>query len=509
MQISFRVEPRDEWRCDALVFFGYEKEQPGGGLQSWMEGPGEWLEDSVALADFKGKAKEITVAGGPSGSLVKRVVLVGLGERGKLELQGFREAVAAAFKRCRDLELGSVGLPVHAFDDIDWTLSLLLEELLVSAVLGLYSYDELKTRDTDQSKQPGELLLFTQEPPAGALEEALAAGRSVGQGVILARDLTNAPSNRATPTFLADTARRMGEEHGFSVTVYEPDQVESMGMGAFAAVFRGSCEPARLIVIDSAPAGHEQDQPIVLVGKGVTFDSGGLSLKPSAKMDEMKTDMAGAAAVLGFFQALGGLDRRCRVVGILPCTDNMPDCRATKPGDVVTTMSGQTVEIVNTDAEGRLLLCDALHFARSFDPALIVDIATLTGACVVALGKHVAAVMGNDQELVSQLQEIGDAVGERIWPMPLWDFFFDELKSEVADMKNVGRREGGALHAAMFLKQFVDDGLPWAHLDIAGPSRADASTPLCPVGATGFGVRTLTEMVRRKVCGDKGSASQE
>jgi leucyl aminopeptidase len=313
--------------------------------------------------------------------------------------------------------------------------------------------------------------------------------------VYLARDLVNTPANVATPSFLAETAETLGREHGFKVRVIEADEAEGMGMGCFAAVFQGSPEPAKLIVIDAAPKGAERERPLVFVGKGVTFDTGGISIKPSAKMDEMKGDMAGAAAVLGFFEALGRLGAPRRVVGILPCTENMPGGAATRPGDVVTSYAGKTVEIVNTDAEGRLLLCDALTFAAEFDPLAVVDLATLTGACLVALGTDVAAVFSANDLLAESIAELGARVGDLYWRMPLWDRYFESLKSDVADMKNVGPREGGAVNAALFLKQFAPASAPWAHLDIAGPAFATTATALTAKGGTGFGVRTLLALV--------------
>ena len=330
------------------------------------------------------------------------------------------------------------------------------------------------------------------------LREIAALAQSEVAGIMLARDLTISPANRATPGFIADTASGMAARFGFKIEIIDLESARSMGMGAFAAVARGSREPAFVIVIEHAPPGTENDPPIVFIGKGITFDTGGISLKPSEKLDAMKQDMAGAASVLGAFEVIGrtGLDKR--VVGILPCTENMPGGQAYKPGDVFRSYSGQTVEIISTDAEGRLVLCDALAYAASrFKPALMVDIATLTGACIVALGRDVAAILGNREELVGSIQQIGASVGERFWPLPLWDSYFEALKSDVADMKNVGDRSAGAIVGAMFLKQFVPEQIPWAHLDIAGTAWTDKDTGFSPKGATGFGVRTLFEIARR------------
>ena len=301
-----------------------------------------------------------------------------------------------------------------------------------------------------------------------------------------------------TPGFIADTASQISARFGFKIEVIDLESAQSLGLGAFAAVAKGSREPACFIVIEHAPPGDRNGPPIVFIGKGITFDTGGISLKPANKLEAMKQDMAGAASVLGAFEVIGrtGLDRR--VVGILPCTENMPGGQAYKPGDVFRSYSGQTIEIISTDAEGRLVLCDALAYAADrYKPALMVDIATLTGACIVALGNNVAAVLGNREELVRSIEKIGASVGERFWALPLWDFYFEALKSDVADMKNVGDRTAGTIVGASFLKQFVPEKIPWAHLDIAGTAWTDSDTGASPKGATGFGVRTLFEIARR------------
>jgi leucyl aminopeptidase len=279
--------------------------------------------------------------------------------------------------------------------------------------------------------------------------------------------------------------------------IIDKNMAEEMGMRSFLAVAQGSQEPAYVIILEHTPPGTKQDAPLVFVGKGITFDTGGISLKPSEKMEMMKHDMAGAAAVLGAFEVLGMAKIQRRVVGILPCTENMPGGKAYKPGDVIHTLSKLTVEVISTDAEGRMILCDALTHALTYQPAAMVDIATLTGACIVALGNQVAGVMGNRETFIRRIQEIGDEVGERVWPLPLWDFYFENIKSDIADFKNVGNRSAGTISGAMFLKQFVPDHIPWAHLDIAGTAWTDKDLLTAPKGATGFGVRILTELARR------------
>ena len=328
--------------------------------------------------------------------------------------------------------------------------------------------------------------------PAGAqaaLQAALARGAAIGQGVTLARECANRPGNHCTPTFLAEEARRLGRTFGLKVQVLERKDVEKLGMGAFLAVAQGSAQPLKFIVAQWQGAGRSQ-APIVLVGKGITFDTGGISLKLAAEMDEMKFDMGGAASVLGTLRALAELKAQVNVVGLIAATENMPGGRAVKPGDVVTSMSGQTIEILNTDAEGRLILCDALTYAQRFKPAAVVDIATLTGACVIALGHQRSGLFSPDDALAEELLQAGDAALDPCWRMPVDDEYDEALKSSFADMGNVGPRAGGAITAAMFLKRFAG-AYRWAHLDIAGTAWKSGAAK----GATGRPVPLLTHFI--------------
>jgi leucyl aminopeptidase len=332
-------------------------------------------------------------------------------------------------------------------------------------------------------------LLVDGKPAAQAATKALAVGAAVGEGVALARELGNRPGNHATPTVLATQARALARSHGLAVQVLERKDCEKLGMGAFLAVAQGSAEAPKFIVLRYQGAA-KTDAPVVLVGKGITFDTGGISIKPAAGMDEMKFDMGGAASVLGTLRAVAELKPRLNVVGIVPACENMPGGRAVKPGDVVTSLSGQTIEILNTDAEGRLVLCDALTYAERLKPRLVVDIATLTGACVVALGHHRSGLFSPDETLATQLLAAGDAALDPAWRMPVDDEYDDALKSHFADMANVGPREGGAITAAMFLKRYAAK-FRWAHLDIAGTAWKSGAAK----GATGRPVGLLTHFL--------------
>lgn len=435
-------------------------------------------------AAFSGKAGRTRLFCGAGGSCL----FVGLGKAGELDADALRAAVGSAVRAAATQELGRLAVDCAHLGrlGLDGDMA---AECVVAALLAGYRFTAFKS-EPGEDDCPGSLALIGQDPD---LRERVDRAVAVAEGVRLARDLVNTPSNVATPEYLAGVARDLAAEFGFGVQVFGPEEIVGMGMGSFASVFRGSDTPARFIVLDSNPYGG---RPLVFVGKGVTFDTGGISLKPSAKMHEMKGDMAGAAAILGLFRALGragGGPRR--VVGLLPCTENVPGSRATKPGDVVTAMNGKTVEILNTDAEGRLILADALAYSVRFEPEILVDLATLTGACLVALGTKVAAVFATTAELDQRIREGGSRVGERYWPMPLWAEYGVPLKSDVADLKNIATREGGAIYAAMFLKNFVPEGVDWAHLDIAGPAWTDENASVFRPGGTGFGVRTLWELV--------------
>jgi len=362
------------------------------------------------------------------------------------------------------------------------------EALAVAALDAVYLYRHTKPSAPAAPALSAVRLLC----PAGAqdaLQTALTRGAAIGQGVTLARECANRPGNHCTPTFLAEEAKRLGKNFGLKVQVLERKDIEKLGMGSFLAVAQGSAEPMKFIVAQWQGAGKKQ-APIVLVGKGITFDTGGISLKPAGEMDEMKFDMGGAASVLGTLRALAQLKAKVNVVGLIVATENMPGGRAVKPGDVVTSLSGQTIEILNTDAEGRLVLCDALTYAERFKPAAVIDIATLTGACVIALGHQRSGLFSPDDALAEELQQAGDAALDPCWRMPVDDEYDEALKSSFADMANVGPRAGGAITAAMFLKRFAGK-YRWAHLDIAGTAWKSGAAK----GGTGRPVPLLTHFI--------------
>jgi leucyl aminopeptidase len=417
-----------------------------------------------ALGDLAAKAGSTLVLRGLAGIAAERVLLVRLGSRKELAEAAFRDAVRGAAGALKEL-----GARDAAFFLVDVKVgSRAIAWNLRQAVLGLreafYRFDELKSQGKPSAPALARVVL-----PLAAdarLQEALAEAVATAEGTALARTLGNLPPNLCTPSYLAEEARKIARRFKLRLEVLERRDMERLGMGALLAVARGSHQPPKLIVLRYAGAGKNA-KPLVLVGKGITFDTGGISLKPSAEMDEMKFDMSGAASVLGAVHALAAMKAPLNLVGVIPACENMPGGEASRPGDVVTTLSGQTVEILNTDAEGRLILCDALTYAERFAPQAVLDIATLTGACVIALGHVASGLFANDQQLADAVREAADDAWDRVWQMPLWEDYQEQLRSNFADMANIGGRPAGSITAASFLARFMRKQR-WAHLDIAG-----------------------------------------
>jgi leucyl aminopeptidase len=422
------------------------------------------------------------------GTHAERVLLVSLGKDDEFGDKAYRDALGAAAKAlaaspAKDavVALADVELPGR---DAAWRL----QQAARIVADGAYRFDALKSdKDKKAKKERGarKLTLLLSGELGAEFDTAVLQGHAIATGMALAKDLGNLPGNLCTPTHLADTAEALATQYKFEVEVLERADIEKLGMGSFLSVARGSHQPPKFIVMHYK-AGKAKAKPIVLVGKGITFDSGGISLKPGAEMDEMKFDMCGAASVLGTFKAVAQMGLPINLVGLIPATENMPGGGATKPGDVVTSMSGQTIEVLNTDAEGRLVLCDALTYAERFKPECVIDVATLTGACVVALGRIPSGLLANDDELAAELIRRGTESGDRAWQLPLWDEYQDLLKSNFADMGNIGGRYAGTITAACFLARFTK-AYKWAHLDIAGTAWLSGEAK----GATGRPVPLL------------------
>lgn len=435
-------------KCDLLVLLVPEGFKPGQDALS-------------ALVAHALKQGDLTLQAGkhlqlyqPPAIAARRVVLLGAGDASAKAVRQALGAVVPLFKASGVQRAAVCFAPAPATPAVAAVLSCVAD--------GVYVYAATKSK----VELPALARVLVGVPDAAAVRDAFGLAQATAQGVALAREWGNRPANHATPTLLAQSAKALAKLPGIQCKVHGPAEVAKLGMGAFMAVARGSEEPLRFIELHYNGAARGQ-APVVLVGKGITFDTGGISIKPAAEMDEMKFDMCGAASVLGTFRALSELRLPINVVGLIPACENMPDGRAVKPGDVVTSMSGQTIEVLNTDAEGRLVLCDAITYAARFKPAAVIDIATLTGACVIALGSVRSGLFSSDDTLAGALQDAGEAAQDPCWRMPLDDEYADGLKSNFADMGNVAGRAGGAITAAKFLQKFTQ-GMAWAHLDIAG-----------------------------------------
>ena len=476
-------------------------ETPGGATGAVDSALGGAIREMISSGDFRGKKGEVAVIY-PRGAIpAQRVLVVGLGLQEEFSLEVVRWAAASAAGRARDLGASTFSSIVHGAGAGGFPLEVAAQAVVEGTMLGLYRYQELKGKPPDRPDPERFTLVQFDASRVADVESGAGVGFVSAGATCLARDLVNRPANYATPTDLADLALEIAGEFGnMRCQVLNEEDAAGLEMGAFLGVAQGSDEPAAFIILEHNP-GREDLETVALVGKGITFDTGGISLKPVEKMDRMRGDMAGGAAVLATMYAVGELDLPLHVVGLVPATENMPSAGAYKPGDVLTAMNGKTIEIINTDAEGRLILADALAYAARFQPKAVVDLATLTGACVVALGQGGAAgAFSTDGDLLARLQAASQASGERIWQMPLYDDYLDSLESLSADLSNSGGRFGGVGTSAMFLKQFAE-GYPWVHLDIAGMSFEERpSTPKRPAylqkGGTGFGVRLLVQFLR-------------
>ena len=455
-------------------------------LKGFDEGIGGALQRSIDSRHFRGARDEQLYVTGARGT---RVLLIGIGVPADKSAALRRAASIAARQAAK------IGATSAAFYGGD-TGSREIEAIVAGFVAGSWSYRELKSPLPENEKRPDleQVTIITSDNSAAA---AIATGEAIGAGQSLARRLAMMPGNLCTPDYLASTADEIGQRHGMTVNVLGRSEMEAQGMGSFLAVAQATPQDPKLITLEYRGAANDT-APVVLIGKGLCFDSGGISIKPAQGMEHMKFDMCGGAGVLGAMEVIGRLKLKINVVGIVGATTNMPSGTAMNPGDVVRSHFGKTIEIINTDAEGRLVLADLLSYARKFKPAAVVDAATLTGACVIALGHTATGVFGTDDALINEVLAAAKRAGEPGWSLPLWDDYHDLIKSDVADMKNSGGRPAGSISAAIFLKEFVE-GYPWVHLDIAGTAYSETDLVAIPKGPTGVPVGTFVEFVRGRL----------
>jgi leucyl aminopeptidase len=452
--------------------------------------------------DMDGKAGTTLLLRDVPNLACDRVLLVGLGPQEEFREKQYCEAVNAAVRALAntsatdvELHLASLDVPSH---DAEWRI----RQAVLVAYDALYRFEQMKSKKEKAHVTLRNVIVPAAREDAKSAQAGLTRAVATAHGAALAKDLGNLPGNVCTPTYLAERAQSLAKARRLRVEVLERKDMERLGMGSLLSVAAGSVQPPKLITLEYRGAG-KQDAPVVLVGKGITFDTGGISIKPAAEMDEMKFDMSGAGSVLGTLSAVAEMKLPMNVVGVVPSTENMPGGRATKPGDIVTTMSGQTVEILNTDAEGRLILCDALTYAARYKPSTVIDIATLTGACVIALGHVATGLFANDDALARELIAAGDASYDRVWHLPLWDDYQEQLRSNFADFANIGGRPAGSVTAACFLARFTKQ-FRWAHLDIAGTAWKSGREK----GSTGRPVPLLTQFLIARSDQAGGSAKR-
>jgi len=494
MEIRVIVGDITKIQADAIIVNFFESRKSlDGDIAAVDKALGGAIAQLIKQGEIKGKLNEITMVHSLGKLPTARVVVVGLGKQTELSTNKIRGAVAEACRWLRQKNAANIatttlgaGINNISFEDV-------AQAITEGALLGLYSFRKHITREEDKLGEVKQLLIVGSDEAKSRLEKGSDKGRILAEATNLARDMVNEPANYMTPSHMAETAMRLAKGYGLEVSVLEREQITELGMGALLGVAQGSRQPPKFIILHYK--GKDANEiNVALVGKGITFDSGGISIKPSEKLEDMKGDMAGGAAVIAAMTAIAQLKPKINVTAIVPATENLPDGNALKPGDILTAMNGKTIEIISTDAEGRLILADALSYAKKQGAKLMVDVATLTGACRVALGDVCTGAFSNNQELVDKVIAAGTKAGELIWQMPMYDEYKEQNKSDVADIKNVGGRLGGAITAAKFLAEFVDE-TPWVHLDIAGTSLGEKERAHQVKGATGVPVRTLVNLV--------------
>ncbi|HLP17066.1 MAG TPA: leucyl aminopeptidase [Bacteroidota bacterium] len=481
------------WDFASLVLFEDEKTNRTT-LKTLPPALAKKIEAARSLGDFTAK-KDETLFIYPEGSIPStRLFVIGAGTSDTFTLDRLRKTAATAMKKAKTCSAASVVFVVPKLEAGAFSPETIAQAVTEAALLSLYAFDAYKTKDKKPSTVKSLTLIVDDNKTAMQYRKGIAAGITIARAVAHTRDLANAPGGVIYPSTLADDARRTARACGIRATVLDRRKIEQLGMGGVINVGKGSIHDPRFIILEYKP--RRFARTVALVGKGVTFDSGGISIKPSANMGEMRMDMHGGASVIGTLEAVAQLKLPVHLIGLIPAVENMPSGSAVKPGDIITQYNGMTTEVDNTDAEGRLILADALSYASGrYHPDVIIDLATLTGAVVVALGHHATGMLGTDEETMTALKSAGDTTYERVWQLPLFEEYDKQIKSDVADVKNVGGRWGGAITAAAFLKNFTG-GSKWVHLDIAGTSYLEEAHEYIPKGASGVGVRLLVEYLR-------------
>lgn len=494
MEIKVVTEDVTKIKTDAIIVNCFEgMASPEGDTAILDKALNGAISQLIRQGEIKGKLNEITLVHSLGKLPATRVVVTGLGKKSELTTNKVRGAVAETCRWLRKKGIENIASVAHGAGSNNISLEEAAQVVTEGALLGLYAFRKHITREEEKLGEIKQLVIIGSDEAKPKLKEGSGKGRILAEATNLARDMVNEPANYMTPSQMAETATELAERHRLEVSILDREQMKEMGMGALLGVAQGSRQPPKLIILHYKGR-NSAGIDITLAGKGITFDSGGISIKPSDKLEEMKGDMAGGAAVLTAIAAIAQLKPKINVMAIVPAMENLPDGNALKPGDILTAMNGKTIEIISTDAEGRLILADALSYARKLGTKRIIDVATLTGACRIALGDVCSGAFTNNQELLDKVIAAGTEAGELIWQMPMYDEYKEQNKSDVADIKNVGGRFAGAITAAKFLAEFVAD-TPWVHLDIAGTSLTEKEHAHQVKGATGVTVRTLVNLV--------------
>ncbi len=490
MEFSIKGGDLTKLKSDCIIVGVWDSKKLAPAANILDTASGGALASAAASGDLSGKIGSTLMLHGVPGIAAKRVLLMGTGNEASYDTQAFCSSITAAFKALKSTAVTEVTLPLNI--KLGKDLAFKVEQTVITAIDAAYRYTATKKSD---AKNTGKSVMFHVDGKFDEkkLKDAIKTGEAIGEGMQLTKELGNLPPNIATPAYLSSTAVKLAKSYKFKCTILEKKDMEKLGMNTLLSVSKGSYLPPKFIVLEHN-GGKKGDKPVVLVGKGITFDTGGISIKPSAEMDEMKYDMCGAGSMLGAMKTVGMLKLKLNVVMLVPTCENMPGGNATRPGDVVTSMSGQTVEILNTDAEGRLILCDALTYAERFKPEVVVDAATLTGAMVIALGHHTTGIFANDDNLAAELVSAGKAARDAAWHLPMGQEYDDQLKSNFADIPNIsGGRAGGSITAACFLGRFTKS-YKWAHMDIAGTAWKSGADK----GATGRPVPLLAKFLMKR-----------
>jgi len=477
--------------ADAIVINLFEGlEQPGGATAAVDKALDGAISSLISRGEIKGKFGEVNIVHTLGKLPAGIVAIAGLGKHQDFNVDKIRGLAGEFCRALRKLNCHKIATILHGAGIGNIELEASAEAIAEGALLGLYSFIKYKKPEFEDIEEM--LIVVREKEKVPILEPAIGKGKVVAEATNLARDMVNEPANYMTPNQMAETAKEIASKYNLELKVFDREDMETMGMGALLGVAKGSNQPPKLITL-SYKGDERSEKALGFLGKGITFDSGGISIKPSEGMSEMKDDMAGAAAVMTALGAIAQLKPQINVTAIIPATENLPSGTALKPGDVLKAMNGKTIEVINTDAEGRLILADALSYARKLGLSPLIDLATLTGACRVALGTLYSGLLGNDQDLVDKVLRAAERTGERMWQMPMPEEYKEQIKSEIANVKNTGNRYGGAITAALFLAEFVDD-TPWVHIDIAGTASSNKESGYIVKGATGVGVRTLVEL---------------